>query len=83
MDKNEIMLSLTEKIAADLLNQPGRTIEPGEALISSGLIDSFSLVDLSILIEDNFEVLVDDSELNADTFDTLEELSALIAGRIA
>ena len=83
MNKNEIMLSLAAKIAAELLNQPNRAIEPTESLITSGLIDSFSLVDLSILIEDNFEVLIDDSELNADTFDTLEELSALIADRMA
>ena len=82
MNKNDIIKSLSKKIAVELLNQPNRDISANEPLISSGLIDSFSLVDLSILIEDNFGVLVDDSELNADTFDTLEKLSEIIAERM-
>lgn len=83
MNKNDIIKSLSQKIAGELLNQPDREISPNEKLISSGLIDSFSLVDLSILVEDNYGVLIDDSELNADTFDTLEKLSEIIAERIA
>ena len=82
MNKNDIIKSLSQKITTELLNQPDRDISANEPLISSGLIDSFSLVDLSILIEDNYGVLIDDSELNADTFDTLEKLSEIIAGRM-
>ena len=73
---------LSTKIAEEILNQPRREISNDEKLISSGLIDSFKLVDLSILIEDNYEVLLDDSELNADTFDTLRELVDLINSRM-
>lgn len=64
-----------------ILKQPGRSIKPDEALISSGLVDSFSLVDLSLFIEDNFNVRIDDTELNKETFDTLEELARLIQSR--
>jgi acyl carrier protein len=42
------------------------------------LIDSFSLVDLALLVEDNYGVRIEDTELNAETFDTLNQLSALI-----
>jgi acyl carrier protein len=73
---------LSKKIARELLNQPAREISENESLIKSGLIDSFKLVDLSILVEDNYGVLLDDSELNADVFDTLEELVALINSRM-
>jgi acyl carrier protein len=52
-----------------------------EKLISSGLIDSFSLVDLALYVEDTFGVRIDDTELNADTFDTLNELTDMIRGR--
>ncbi len=72
---------LAAYIAAEILKQPKRVIRPDEALISSGLIDSFSLVDLSLFIEDNFGVRIDDTELNAETFDTLEQLAALIQSR--
>lgn len=70
-------------IAAKLLKQPARVIRADEALISSGLIDSFSLVDLSLFVEDTFGVRIDDSELNAATFDTLTQLADLIQQRQA
>ena len=34
---------LSNYIATEILKQPSRVIQPDEALISSGLIDSFSL----------------------------------------
>jgi len=72
---------LAKRIAEDILKQPNKEIGAGEALISSGLIDSFSLVDLSLMVEDDFGVQIDDTELNADTFDTLEQLAELIKSR--
>ncbi len=77
----EIIATLSTKIATEILKQPNRTIQADEALISSGLIDSFSLVDLSLLIEDEFGVTIDDTELNADSFDNLEQLAALIQSK--
>ncbi len=72
---------LENYIAAKILKQPGRHIAPDAALISSGLIDSFSLVDLALFVEDNFGVRIDDTELNAQTFDSLQQLTALIESR--
>ncbi len=73
--------NLAQYIAVRILKQPKRPIAMDEKLISSGLIDSFNLVDLSIYVEDTFGVRIDDTELNSDTFDTLAELSELIASR--
>ena len=72
---------ISNYIAAQILKQPGREIANDDALISSGLVDSFSLVDLSIFIEEKFGVQIEDTELNADTFDTLDELAALVQSR--
>ncbi len=72
---------LARLIASKILKKPGRNIEPDEALISSGLIDSFSLVDLALLVEDTFGVRIDDAELNAQSFDSLNQLAALIESR--
>jgi acyl carrier protein len=72
---------LAAKIADRILKQPNRVIKGDESLISSGLIDSFSLVDLAIIVEDEFGVRIDDSELNAETFDTLDALVKLIESR--
>ena len=78
---DEILPNLERFIATQILKQPNRTIAAEDALISSGLIDSFSLMDLALYVEDTFGVRIEDTELNADTFDTLNQLSALIASR--
>ena len=72
---------LSQYIATEILKQPTRTIQPDEALISSGLIDSFSLMDLALFVEDTFGVRIEDTELNADTFDSLGALTNLIKSR--
>jgi acyl carrier protein len=78
---NNIPTQLADYIATEILKQPDRTIEPGEALISSGLIDSFSLVDLALFVEMTFDVRIEDTELNVDTFDTLYDLCEIIRQR--
>ena len=78
---DDMKQTLSQHIASDILKQPGREIRADEKLISSGIIDSFSLVDLALFVEDTYGVQIDDSELNADTFDTLNELAALIQER--
>ncbi len=72
---------MEQYIASKVLKQPDRKISPGEALISSGLIDSFSLMDLALFVEDTYGVRIEDTELNADTFDSLNQLAALIVSR--
>jgi len=77
----EIISKLSAYITREILRQPKRSLRPEEALLSSGLVDSFSLVDLGMFIEDTFGVRIDDTELNAETFDTLEQLAKLILSR--
>ncbi len=73
--------TLSNYIAGSVLKQPGRDIDPNASLITSGMVDSFSLVDLAMFIEETFGVRLADTELNADTFDTLAELTALVEQR--
>jgi len=77
----EIHDQLSSFIAASILKQPGREIRADEKLISSGLIDSFSLMDLALFVEDTYGVRIEDTELNAETFDNLDQLVALIESR--
>ncbi len=78
---DEIISKLAGYVTSEILKQPRRAIQPNEALLSSGLVDSFSLVDLGTFVEDTFGVHIDDTELNADTFDSLEQLASLIRSR--
>ena len=79
----EIANQLAQYIARDILKQPKRQISSETPLISSGLIDSFHLIDLAIYVEDQFKVRIDDTELNKDTFDNLDQLVDLIMQRQA
>lgn len=80
---NTIISEIEKHIAAQILKQPGRKIAADEPLISSGLIDSFSLMDLALFVEDTFGVRIEDTELNANTFDNLTQLASLIESRRA
>jgi len=77
----EIKTKLSQYIAKEILKNPKRVIKDDEAIISSGLIDSFHLVDLSLFVENEFGVRIDDSELNKETFDSIDQLAALIESR--
>lgn len=78
---DEIATTLANYVATEILKQPTRVVDLNESLLSSGLIDSFHLVDLGMFVEDKFGVRIDDFELNASTFDTLNQLVALIQSR--
>ncbi|MBI5080351.1 MAG: hypothetical protein HZB17_03465 [Chloroflexi bacterium] len=77
----EIKTKLSQYIAREILKNPKRVIKDDEAIISSGMIDSFHLVDLSLVVENECGVRIDDSELNEETFDTIDQLAALIESR--
>lgn len=78
---SEIIAQLSTFMSTNILKQPNRVIQPEESLISSGLIDSFSLMDVALFVEDTFGVRIEDTELNANTFDTLTQLASLIESR--
>jgi len=77
-----ILIVLEQYISSKILKQPDRKINPDEFLISSGMIDSFSLVDLALFVEDTYNVRIEDAELNAQTFNSLNQLAALIESRM-
>jgi acyl carrier protein len=78
---DQTISSLEKFIATQILKQADRKIAANEPLISSGLIDSFSLMDLALYVEDTFGVRIEDTELNANTFDNLSQLAELVESR--
>ena len=79
---DEIRSTLGRYIATEILKDPGRQLADDEPLISSGLVDSFSLVDLALFVESTFGVHIDDTELSAQVFDSLRGLAQLVRGRL-
>jgi acyl carrier protein len=72
--ENKIIAFIKKEIAGD----PDIEIQPDTKLISSGLIDSFSLVTLHIYIEQEFGVKIPASRVIPDTFDTVEQITSMI-----
>ncbi len=80
---DQIVNRISEYISVEILKQPNRILTPEEPLISSGVIDSFHLIDLALFIEDTFGVHIEDTELNRLTFDNLSQLTSLILQRLS
>jgi acyl carrier protein len=55
-----------------------RPLANDEPLISSGIVDSMGLVDLTVFIEEEFGVFLGPDEFGAGRADTLAEVLALI-----
>jgi acyl carrier protein len=78
---DDVALTLQRQIASEYLNMSPEDLPADYSLVSSGLIDSFNLVDLALFVEERFHVHIEDTELNADVFDTIDQLAALIRAR--
>jgi len=68
-------------ITSELMRDPDYPLKDDESLIAGGLIDSFSLVELQIFIEQQFGVHIEDTELTADAIDNMNDIIALIEAR--
>jgi D-alanine--poly(phosphoribitol) ligase subunit 2 len=62
--------------------QPEVTISGRTPLLSSGLVDSLSLVLLISAIEEQYDITLEVSELGADNFDTPEQMLEAIGRSI-
>ena len=78
----DIQSTISEYIRTQVIKRPKYNLGNEDALISTGLIDSFHLVDLAVFVEETFGVRIEDTELNASTFDTIAQLSAIIQQRL-
>lgn len=59
----------------------GRTLERGDALFSSGIVDSFGVLELIAFLEDTFGVTIDTAQHDLLEFDTIEKIEAVV-GRL-
>ncbi len=70
-----VRAALRDFLKREILHDPQYPLKDDEPLISSGLIDSFSLVDIALWVENAYGLRIDDNQLTADNFDTVAELA--------
>jgi acyl carrier protein len=66
---------IKDYIVTKLIKNPKYKLGYDDKLISGGVIDSFSLVELGMFLEDTFGVRPDDTELNAENMDTVQMIT--------
>jgi acyl carrier protein len=74
MDRNEVTAKLREFIVKDLLRNPGYELADDEALITGGMMDSFSLAQVGVFAEKAFNVYIPDTDLTVSNMDTLAQM---------
>lgn len=70
-----VRAALRDFLKREILHDLQYPLKDDEPLISSGLIDSFSLVDIALWVESTYGLRIDDNQLTADNFDTVAELA--------
>jgi len=74
MNEQEIRENLRRFVTVDLIRDMEYELRDDEGIISGGLMDSFSLAELSVYIEGEFDVYIPDPELTVEQMDTLDQI---------
>jgi acyl carrier protein len=69
---------LTQFIKSEFCNDADIEITADTKLISSGLIDSFSLVSLQRYVEREFGVMIPPPRITAESFDSIRQMIQVI-----
>jgi Acyl carrier protein len=78
LDRENLRRYLHEKQGLEL-----EDFEDDTLLFSSGLIDSFSMVDLIMFIEDTGGLRVHPADVTLDNFDSIDRILAFVEARCA
>ena len=74
MDAQEMRDRLRDFVRGELLRKPDYPLTGDEPLITGGLIDSFSLAQVGVFVEDAFGVYLPDTDLTVANMDTIERM---------
>jgi len=83
MERSEIVSRLSRYICTELLNRPDHQLTEDMKLISGGVIDSFSLAQIGVYVEDAFGVYLPDTELTVARMDSISQMADRIIERMA
>jgi acyl carrier protein/D-alanine--poly(phosphoribitol) ligase subunit 2 len=69
---------LAHFVQSEVSKDPRQPVQPATPLISSGLVDSFSLIKVLAFIEDEFGVVIPDEAATARSMDSIDLILKLI-----
>ena len=78
MNAQEMRDRLRDFVRSELLRKPDYPLAADEPLITGGIIDSFSLAQIGVFVEDAFGVYLPDTDLTVANMDTIERMVTCI-----
>ena len=79
MTATEAQEKIRHYLVKTLIRDDDIDLELEEPIFSSGLLDSFSVIQLMRYLEDEFEVRIEVSDVTIADFDTVKKIDALVA----
>ncbi len=80
LKQNEVTIrtKIRAFIIRELIRDDEYSLENDESLINDGLMDSFSLAELAVYVNDTFNVYIPDVDLTVEKMDTLDQIIARV-----
>ncbi len=78
MDEQSVREKLRSYIVKELIRDPKYDLTDDEGIITEGMIDSFSLAQIGVFAEKEFDVYIPDPDLTVEKMDTLNQMVARI-----
>lgn len=69
-------------ICTELIGDPEYPLQYDEAIITGGLIDSFSLAQVGVFVEDTWDVYIPDTDLTVEAMDSIDLMAARVMREI-
>jgi acyl carrier protein len=82
MNEKEMREQITEFIYDEYVEDESMEIKDDTPLISSGLVDSFSMVSLKMFLEEEYSVQMTDEEASTEAFDTVNNIIELMKKKL-
>ena len=77
----EMVETIIEFIRDEYVDDEEMELDENTPLISSGLIDSFSMVSLKMFLEEEYGVEIPESEATTEAFDTVASIIELVKSK--
>lgn len=83
MTEQEVKENLRRFITVELIRDEAYELEDDEGIITEGLMDSFSLAELGVYVEGEYDVYIPDPDLTVDKMNTLNQMTARVMAGLA
>ena len=75
---DEMRERIIDYIRNEYVEDESMEVKEDTPLISSGLVDSFSMVSLKLFLEEEYQIRMTDAEASTEAFDTVRSIMALV-----